>query len=71
MPRMRGIEVTQLAQAAEVAELRARSEEVIRRWYESGVLGCSRFVAGVEGRVERIEQSVRRAEREKEAEGAL
>lgn len=60
---MKGIEATQLAQAAEIAELRARSEDVIRRWYEGDVLGYSNFVAGVEGRVERAERSVRRVEK--------
>jgi hypothetical protein len=71
LPRMRGIEATQLAQAAEIAELRAHSEDVLRTWYEDGVLGTSQFVADVEGRVEKVERQVRRAEREREAEGTL
>lgn len=62
-PRMKGIEATQLAQAAEIAELRTRSEAVVRRWYERDVMGYSGFVAGVEGRVERAEQTARRVER--------
>ncbi|KAI1080599.1 hypothetical protein F5B20DRAFT_539856 [Whalleya microplaca] len=62
-PRMKGIEATQLAQAAEIAELRARSEAVVRAWYEREVLGYSGFVAGVEGRVERAERAVRRVEK--------
>lgn len=62
--KMRALEATQLAQAAEVAELRTRSEAVIRSWYEGSVLGNSRFMANVEGRIEKVEQSVRRAERE-------
>ena len=32
VPRMKGVEALQAAQRAEVAELRARSEEVVRRW---------------------------------------
>ncbi|KAI1379895.1 hypothetical protein F4677DRAFT_298189 [Hypoxylon crocopeplum] len=63
LPRMKGVEATQLAQAAEVSELRARSEAVVRQWYESDVLGYSNFVAGVEGRVERAERTVRRVEK--------
>ncbi|RYP15762.1 hypothetical protein DL765_005488 [Monosporascus sp. GIB2] len=63
LPRMRGVEAAQLAQAAEIAELRARSEVVVRRWYERRVLDYSDFVADVEGRVEKAERAVRRAER--------
>ncbi|KAH8879361.1 nuclear distribution protein [Thozetella sp. PMI_491] len=66
LPRMTGIEATQLAQEAEIAELRTRSEQVLRSWYEGRVLGYSQFVANVEGRVEKIERSVKRAEWVKE-----
>ena len=59
---MKGIEATQLAQENEIAELRARSENVIREWYESRVLGYGNFIADVEGRVEKVERAVRRAE---------
>ncbi|WYZ39593.1 hypothetical protein EsH8_III_001507 [Colletotrichum jinshuiense] len=65
IPRMRGIEATQVAQEAEMTELRARSEEVLKTWYQQGILGVSEFVADIEGRVERVERRVRRAEREK------
>ncbi|GKT42791.1 uncharacterized protein ColSpa_02972 [Colletotrichum spaethianum] len=71
VPKMRGIEATQIAQEAEMAELRARSEEVLKSWYQYGVLGASEFVAEVEGRVERVERRVRRAEREKEEAAAI
>ncbi|KAF6821113.1 nuclear distribution protein [Colletotrichum plurivorum] len=64
VPKMRGIEATQIAQEAEMAELRARSEEVLKNWYQQGVMGASEFVADLEGRAERIERRVRRAERE-------
>jgi len=60
---MKGIEATQLAQAAEIAELRARSELVVRQWYENGILAYSDFIAGVESQVEKVEQVVRRAEK--------
>ncbi|RYP50323.1 hypothetical protein DL768_004140 [Monosporascus sp. mg162] len=63
LPRMRGVEAAQMAQAAEIAELRARSEVVVRRWYERRVLDYSDFVADVESRVEKAERAVRRAER--------
>ncbi|KAF4897827.1 hypothetical protein CGCF415_v011044 [Colletotrichum fructicola] len=71
VPRMRGIEATQIAQEAEMAQLRERSEEVLKKWYQQGVLGASEFVADVEGRVERAERRVRRAEREKEEAAAI
>ncbi|KAI0425659.1 hypothetical protein F5Y09DRAFT_93825 [Xylaria sp. FL1042] len=63
LPRMKGIEATQLAQAAEIAELRARSEAAIRRWYTHDVMRYSDFVAGVEGCIERVERATRRVER--------
>ncbi|KAI1357621.1 hypothetical protein F5Y08DRAFT_147280 [Xylaria arbuscula] len=66
LPRMKGIEATQLAQAAEIAELRARSEVAVRRWYEHDVMGYSDFVAGVEGRIERVERATRRLEKARE-----
>ncbi len=66
LPRMQGIEATQLAQEAEIAQLRSRSENVVRTWYEGRVLGYSQFIADVEGRVEKAEKNVRRVERLKE-----
>ncbi|KAJ0122963.1 hypothetical protein N8I77_010051 [Diaporthe amygdali] len=70
LPRMKGVEATQLAQEAEIGELRDRSERVVRKWYEEKVVGYGRFIADVEGRVEGVERKVRRAEalREKESE---
>lgn len=67
---MKGVEATQLAQEAEIGELRDRSERVVRKWYEERVVGYSSFIADVEGRVENVERKVRRAEalKEKEAE---
>ncbi|KAJ4421047.1 hypothetical protein N0V82_003951 [Gnomoniopsis sp. IMI 355080] len=69
LPKMKGIEVTQLAQEAEIAELRARSEELVARWYEERIVRYGEFVAGVEGRVERVERGVRRVARAREGEG--
>ncbi|KAI1087202.1 hypothetical protein F5B19DRAFT_87771 [Rostrohypoxylon terebratum] len=63
LPRMRGVEATQAAQEAEIAELRARSESLVRRWYEADVLRYAEYVAGIEGRVERAERVVKRVER--------
>lgn len=65
--RMKAIETTQIAQSAEIAELRTRSEAVIRTWYESSVIERSQFMADVEGRVERVERLIRRAEYGREA----
>lgn len=63
LPRMKGIEATQLAQTAEIAELRARSEAVVRQWYKHDIMGYSDFVASVEDRIERVERAVRRNEK--------
>lgn len=61
--RMKAIEATQLAQATEMAELRVRSEAVLRSWYEAWVLSSSQLIADVETRVEKVEQQVKRTER--------
>ncbi|KAK6829483.1 hypothetical protein PG987_010067, partial [Apiospora arundinis] len=66
LPRMKGIEATQAAQRAEMAELRARSEACVRQWYENSIVGYSDFVANAEGRIERVERGVRRVEKARE-----
>ena len=66
--RMKGIEATQMAQSIQMAELRGRSENVVRAWYEQGVLRNSDTLADLEGRIEAVERGVRRREREKESE---
>ncbi|KAK0726837.1 hypothetical protein B0T26DRAFT_747228 [Lasiosphaeria miniovina] len=71
IPRMKGVEAMQLAQEAEMAELRARSERVMRAWYEDRVLQYGQFVASAEGRVEKVEVSIRRAERVREMDAAI
>lgn len=60
--RMKAIEATQLAQAAEMANLRKRSEIALRTWYESGVLERSNFVASMESRVSEVDRQIRRKE---------
>jgi hypothetical protein len=69
-PRMRGVEALQQAQAAEMSELRMRSERAVRAWYEGGVLKYGVELADVEGRLERVERGVRRARREREEDRA-
>ena len=68
---MKGLEALQVAQEAEIAELRERSEQVMKGWYERRVLAYGRFVAEGEKRVERAELRVRRAERVREMEGVV
>ncbi|KAI0476196.1 hypothetical protein GGR56DRAFT_674683 [Xylariaceae sp. FL0804] len=66
LPRMRGIEATQLAQAAEVAELRSRTEAVIHHWLEWDVMRRSDLMAATEGRIERVERRIRQVERSRD-----
>jgi hypothetical protein len=68
---MKGIEATQLTQEAEIADLRARSERVMRAWYEGRVLRYGQFVTEAEGRLEKTELGVRRLEKLREVEAAL
>ncbi|EWY95637.1 hypothetical protein FOYG_04618 [Fusarium oxysporum NRRL 32931] len=69
--RMTAIEATQIAQAAEMADLRQRSEIAVRSWYETGILDNSKTMANLESRVKVVERQVRRTERELEAEEEL
>ena len=52
----------QAAQADEIAELRARSAVVVKRWMEVGVVGGGEVWGEWEGRVEGVERAVRRVE---------
>lgn len=61
-PRIAKVEALQAAQNADIAELRERSAAALQKWYRSDVLGAGEAWADVEGRVERIEQRVRRVE---------
>ncbi|KAF4592368.1 nuclear distribution protein [Ophiocordyceps camponoti-floridani] len=63
--RIKAIRATQLAQAAEMAQLRRRSEVLVRHWYECRLLPCSQFMADVDGRVRVLERHMRRIERER------
>lgn len=71
IPRMKGVEALQMAQEAEIDALRARSERVLRGWYEERVLMYGEWVAEVEGRVEGVEAGVRRAGRRRVLEGEM
>lgn len=65
---MKALDATQMAQAAEISELRTRSEAIVRQWYETSVLSKSQFMADVEGRVEKVERQIRQTERAREVE---
>ncbi|KAI0138333.1 nuclear distribution protein [Pestalotiopsis sp. NC0098] len=66
VPRMKAIEATQKAQSAEVADLRRRSEQLVRNYYEQSVVGYGNRLAGAEKRVERVERAVKQAEKANE-----
>jgi hypothetical protein len=68
IPRMKGVEAVQVAQEAEIAALRVRSEKVLRGWYEDRVLRYGDWVADVESRVEGVEAGVRRAAKRRQTE---
>jgi len=69
-PRIKGVELMQMAQEAEIAELRRRSEAVMRQWVEGSVLRYSQAVADAEGRVEKVERVVRGMEKSRELESS-
>ncbi|KAL3418951.1 nuclear distribution protein [Phlyctema vagabunda] len=60
-PRIAKVEVLQRAQQADIAELRQRTAATLQRWYALDVLGAGDGWAELEGRVEAVEQRVRRA----------
>ncbi|KAL1841745.1 hypothetical protein VTJ49DRAFT_6659 [Mycothermus thermophilus] len=62
-PRMRTVEALQRAQEVEMAELRRRSERILRIWYETGILRTGQALADANSRLERVERGVRREER--------
>lgn len=62
--RMKAVEATQLAQAAEIAGLRSRSEVALRKWFEGDMLPKSNLMADVEGRFEQVERAIKRRENE-------
>lgn len=62
-PRIAKVEIVQASQDAEIRELRERSAVVIESWYRRDVIGAGEGWADLEGRVEAVEQRVRRVER--------
>ncbi|KAI9648984.1 hypothetical protein NHQ30_001550 [Ciborinia camelliae] len=60
-PRIAKIEALQMAQNAELSALRQRTAAVIQRWYTVDVLRTGESWAELEGRVQQVEQKVRRA----------
>ncbi|OAA60233.1 nuclear distribution protein [Niveomyces insectorum RCEF 264] len=67
-PRMAAMVRTQNALDNQVAQLRHRSEQVVRRYYETQALAAAACVADVEARIERAEGQVRRRETARRAE---
>ncbi|KAL7948450.1 hypothetical protein V8C42DRAFT_252139 [Trichoderma barbatum] len=61
--RMKAIEATQLAQAAEISALRSKSEALVRSWFENGAVVNSQVLAHTESKIQRVEREVRRRER--------
>ncbi|KAH8773057.1 hypothetical protein BGZ57DRAFT_942428 [Hyaloscypha finlandica] len=59
-PRIAKVEALQAAQNADIAQLRERSAAVIQRWYTMDILRAGESWAELEGRVEQVEQKVRR-----------
>lgn len=70
-PRAKGLEAAQRAQDAEVAALRARSEAVVRAWYEGRLLRCGAAVADAETRAGRVEAALRREEAKRAADARV
>lgn len=67
VPRMESIDASQRALDAEIAQLRSRSERLVRQHYERRALASSKAMANVEARFERVEGRVRRLEKEQKA----
>lgn len=60
-PRVAKVEALQAAQSADIAALRQRTAAVIQRWYAVDILRVGESWAELEGRVQQVEQKVRRA----------
>jgi len=60
-PRIARVEALQAAQNADIAILRQQSAAVLQRWYSVDILRAGDSWAELEGRVEHVEQRVRRA----------
>jgi hypothetical protein len=59
-PRIAKVEAIQTAQSADIAELRERTAAVLQRWYTQDILQIGDSWADLEGRVEHVEQRLRR-----------
>ncbi|KAK2624100.1 hypothetical protein QTJ16_006734 [Diplocarpon rosae] len=70
-PRIAKAEALQAAQNADIAELRERSAAVVQRWYTTDVLRAGEAWAEVEGRVEKVEQRLRRVSLARRADDAI
>ncbi|KAM3083901.1 hypothetical protein ACMFMG_001993 [Clarireedia jacksonii] len=60
-PRVAKVEALQAAQSADITALRQRTAAVIQRWYAVDILRTGESWAELEGRVEQVEQKIRRA----------
>ena len=66
VPRMEALAEKQKTIDDEIAQLRTRSEFIVRQYYENQAMASAKLVANVETRVERAEGQVRRLEKEVE-----
>jgi len=60
-PRIAKVEALQAAHNADMAALRERTAAVLQRWYTVDILRAGETWAELEGRIEGVEQKVRRA----------
>lgn len=59
-PRIAKLETLQAVQNADIAVLRQRTVAVLQRWYAVDILSTGDSWAELEGRIETVEQRVRR-----------
>lgn len=59
-PRIAKVEALQAAQNADIAEFRERSAAVIQKWFTLDILRAGDAWAEMEGRVDKVEQRLRR-----------
>jgi len=60
-PRIAKVETLQQSQARDIAVLKQRTSALLQRWYAIDILCTGEYWADVEGKVELMEQQVRRA----------
>lgn len=70
-PRVAKVESLQAAQNSDLAELRERSAALIQQWYAMDIIQAGDSWAELEGRVEQVEQQMRRASLAKRVDDAL